>query len=94
VPPTVTAKIKEIQWLGMRCRAAIDSGGAKITADLRTKPNDPTSSVASPKIVSADGRASLLVEDDGLEGTMVSLVIVDSSGSVIGKQATTIGGDE
>ena len=93
-PSTVTAKIKEVQWFGMRCRVAIDSGGAKITADLRTKPNDPTSSVASPKIVSADGRVSLLVEDDGLEGTMVSLVIVDSSGAVIGKQATTIGGDE
>ncbi len=94
VPPTMTAKIKEIQWVGMRCRATIDSGGAKITADLRTKPNDPTSSVVSPKIVSADGHISLLVEDDDLEGTVASLVIVDSSGAVIGKQATTIGGDE
>ena len=78
----------------MRCRAVIDSGGAKITADLRTKPNDPTSSIARPKVVSADGRTSLLVEDDALEGTIVSLVIIDFSGSVIGKQATTIGGDE
>jgi hypothetical protein len=94
VPTKAIAKIKEIQWLGMRCRATIDPGGGEITADLRTKPNDPTSSVANPKIVSADGRVSLLVEDDGLEGTMVSLVIVDSSGAVIGKQATTIGGDE
>ena len=90
----VTAKIKEIHWHGMRCRAVIDPGGAKITADLRTKPNDPTSSVAGPKPVDADGRASLLVEDDELEGTMVSLVIIDPSGSVIGKQGTTIGGDE
>ena len=94
VPATVTAKIKDIQWYGMRCRAVIDSGGAKITADLRTKPNDPTSSIARPKVVSADGRTSLLVEDDALEGTIVSLVIIDFSGSVIGKQATTIGGDE
>jgi len=93
-PKKVSAKLTSIQWFGMRCRAAIDSGGAKITADLRTKPNDPTSSVANPKIVSADGRVSLLVEDDSLEGTVVSLVIVDSSGAVIGKQATTIGGDE
>ena len=94
VPTTVTAKIKEIQWHGMRCRTVIDSGGAKITADLRTKPNDPTSSVAKPKPIGTDGRASLLVEDDALEGTMVSLVIFDPSGSVIGKQATTIGGEE
>jgi hypothetical protein len=94
MPTKAIAKIIEIQWLGMRCRATIDPGGAEITADLRTKPNDPTSSVTNHKIVSADGRVSLLVEDDGLEGTMVSLVIVDSSGAVIGKQATIIGGDE
>lgn len=94
VAPTVTAKIEDIEWLGMRCRATIDPGGAKITADLRTKPNDPGSSVAIPKEVSADGRVSLLVEDESLEGTVVSLVIIDPSGSVIGKKATTIGGDE
>jgi hypothetical protein len=93
-PATVTAKIKEIQWHGMRCRAVIDSFGVKINSDLRTRPNDETSSVASPKMVSADGNVSLLVENEDLEGTMVSLVIIDSSGSVIGKQATTIGGDE
>ena len=88
------AKIKKIEWLGMRCRATIDPGGAKISADLRTKPNDETSSVVSPKMVSADGHVSLLVENEELEGTVVSLVIFDPSGSVIGKQATTIGGDE
>ena len=94
VPIKTIAKIKEIEWLGMRCRATIDPGGAKIKADLRTKPNDETSSVTSPKMVSADGHVSLLVENEELEGTVVSLVLIDSSGSVIGKQATTIGGDE
>ena len=88
------AKIKEMHWVSMRCRATIDPGGAKIKADLRTKPNDETSSVASPKMVSADGHVSLLVENEELEGTVVSLVMIDPSGSVIGKQATTIGGDE
>jgi len=94
VPVKSIAKIKEIHWVSMRCRATIDPGGAKIKADLRTKPNDETSSVATPKMVSADGHVSLLVENEELEGTIVSLVMVNSSGSVIGKQATTIGGDE
>jgi hypothetical protein len=93
-PTKAIAKIKEIQWLGMRCRAIIDPGGGKITVDLRTKPNDETSSVATSKMVSADGHVSLLVENEELEGTVVSLVMIDPSGSVIGKQATTIGGDE
>ncbi len=94
VPTKAIAKIKEIQWLGMRCRTAIDSGGANITADLRTKPNDEASSVTTPKMVSADGHVSLLVENEELAGTVVSLVMIDPSGSVIGKQATTIGGEE
>ena len=59
-----------------------------------TKPNDETSSVATPKMVSADGHVSLLVENEELEGTVVSLVLIDPSGSVIRKQTTTIGGDE
>ena len=78
----------------MRCRATVDPEAAKIIADLRTKPNDETSSVATPKMVGADGHVSLLVENEDLEGTVVSLVMIDPSGSVIGKQATTIGGDE
>lgn len=94
MPIQTIAKIKDIQWVGMRCRAIIDSVAAKIKADLRTKPNDETSSVATPKMVSAGGQVSLLVENEELEGTVVSLVLIDSSGSVIGKQATTIGGDE
>lgn len=94
VPAKTIARIKEIQWLGMRCRATIELSGAKIKADLRTKPNDENSSVATAKIVSADGHVSLLVENEELEGTVVSLVLIDPSGSIIGKQATTIGGDE
>jgi hypothetical protein len=90
----VSTKILEIKWSGMRCRAIIDSGGSKVTADLRTRPNDPNSSVAIPKTVDKEGRVGLLVEDDSLEGTVVSLVVLDASGLIIGKQATTVGGDE
>ncbi|MGA1825912.1 MAG: BREX-1 system phosphatase PglZ type B [bacterium] len=93
-PAQAIAKIKEIKWVGIRCRAIIDPGGANIKADLRTKPNDENSSVASPKMVSAEGHVSLLVKNEELEGTVVSLVLLDAAGSVIGKQATTIGGDE
>ncbi|MBI4766666.1 MAG: BREX-1 system phosphatase PglZ type B [Deltaproteobacteria bacterium] len=94
MPIQTIAKITGIQWVGMRCRAFIDSGGAKIKADLRTKPNDETSSAATPKMISADGQVSLLIENEELKGAVISLVLIDSSGSVIAKQATTIGGDE
>ncbi|MCK4302973.1 MAG: BREX-1 system phosphatase PglZ type B [Candidatus Eisenbacteria sp.] len=95
--------ITDIQWRGLRCRVNVEATGApvaveaataRITADLRTKPNDPSSSVTEPKVLDQDGRAGLLVEDDSLEGTIVSLVLLDPSGQVMGKAATTIGGEE
>jgi hypothetical protein len=84
---------KDVQWLGQRCRVVIEPAAPGLLGDLRTKPNDAGSSVVTPKSFDAEGRAGLLVEDDGLSGTVVSLVVLDSSGRVIAKQTTTIGGD-
>lgn len=90
----VTVSIREIQWFGMRCRVAVDAGSAEIIADLRTKPNDPDSSITAPKQIDSTGRVGLLVADDSLEGTVVSLVLLDPSGRVLAKQATTVGGED
>jgi hypothetical protein len=88
-----SVNITEIKWIGMRCRVAIEAGGVEFTADLRTKPNNSDSSITTPKQFDAKGQVALLVSDDSLEDTVVSLVILDSSGRVIGKQMTTVGGE-
>ena len=92
--PQVAVSIREIQWFGMRCRVAVDASSAEVIADLRTKPNDPNSSITTPKQIDSTGRVGLLVADDSLEGTTVSLVLLDSSGRVLAKQATTVGGED
>ena len=92
--PAVSVNIASIQWLGLRCRVTLEGGNADMTADLRTKPNDPGSSVTTPKQIEADGKIGLLVEDEALEGTMVSLVLLDAAGHVIGREATTVGGED
>jgi len=65
---------------------------------LRSKVNDPSSSVSKVRPVDAKGAASILVADDELEGTPVVVVVVvvvlDASGHVITKQPTIIGGDD
>ena len=86
--------VTEIQWLGLRCRVSAEPAVEGLRADLRTKPNDPGSSVVEVKDLDSTGKASLLVGDDSLDGTAVSLVLLDASGSVICKEPTTIGGDE
>lgn len=89
----VSVAVKDVQWIGMRCRAVIEPIAEGLTADLRTKVNDPGSSLATPKPFDVEGRAGLLVEDDALAGTAVNLVIIDSTGRVLAKQPTTVGGE-
>jgi hypothetical protein len=85
--------VTEVQWVGLRCRVTVEPSAEGLMADLRTKPNVPNSTITDPKPLDADGKAALLVPDDSLEGTTVSLVIVDASGRVVCKEATTVGGE-
>ncbi|ABC76778.1 BREX-1 system phosphatase PglZ type B [Syntrophus aciditrophicus] len=91
--PQLIVKVCEIQWIHQRCRVKVEPVAEGIMADLRTKPSVASSSISGLKRLDAHGKAALLVADDTLEGTTVSLVIVDASGRVICKEATTVGGD-
>jgi hypothetical protein len=96
-PAEVAVTVREVQWVGLRCRVSVEPGAQGLKADLRTKPNVQDSSITEPKkgkALDADGKAALLVSDESLEGTTVSLVIVDASGRVVCKEATTVGGDK
>ena len=90
----VAVTVNEVRWVGLRCRVSVRPAVAGLQADLRTKPNVPNSSITEPKALDAEGRTALLVADDSLKGTAASLVIVDASGRVVCKQATTVGGDD
>ena len=89
----ITITIKGIQWAGMRCRVQIDPAEG-VVADLRTRPNDPSSTITSAKEFDEQGSAALLVSDDSLEGTVASLVISDNAGVILAKQMTLVGGKE
>lgn len=93
-PAGVAVAVSEVQWVGLRCRVTVEPATDGLLADLRTKPNVAGSSISDPKPLDADGKAALLVADDSLEGTTVSLVIVDATGRVVSKEATTVGGDK
>jgi len=90
----LVARIADVQWVKMRCRVVVETFVAGMTVDIRTKASDTASSLASPKPVDAEGRAGLLVEDDALIGTAASVVLLDASGRVVAKRATTIGGED
>jgi hypothetical protein len=87
-----TVRIHEVQWNRMRCRVTVEPPTAGFFVDIRTKANVPESSVAAaPKTTDAKGQVSLIVPDDGKEGTAATVVILDTVGGLLGKVATTIG---
>ena len=76
----VVVKIESVQWLGQRCRVVIQPAAEGLFADLRSKPNDPKTSITQAKPFDKDGKAGLLVEDENLAGTATSVVVFDATG--------------
>jgi len=89
-----TTTIAEVFWAGLRCRVRVEAAQPGLVVDLRSKVNDQGSSVSRERSLDDRGAASLLVEDDELEGTPAIVVLLDSAGHVIARQPTIIGSDE
>jgi hypothetical protein len=85
--------VQEIKWTGLRCRVTVEGAQAGFAADLRQKANDPKTSKAGGGKPLKGGKASLVVEDEALEGEAISLVVLDDSGQAVARVATVIGGD-
>jgi hypothetical protein len=88
----VKATIAEVQWRGMRCRVRANTNRAGIRVDLRRNWKQPASTIAATvKELGASGEASLAVSDDSHEGAAVTVVLLDSAGSVLDHKSTTVG---
>jgi hypothetical protein len=75
-------------------RLTVEPAGVSATAGVRTKVGDAASSIVTPKAVDAEGKVALLVENESLADTTVSVVLLDASGHVVAKRATAVGGEE
>lgn len=86
-----TAAWVDVAWTGLRVRAEVSGAPAGARLDLRRKANDASTSVAKePKTVGADGKASVVVLDDDLEGTAAILVLLDTTGRVLLQRPTVV----
>jgi hypothetical protein len=83
--------ISAYKWVGMRSQVQLAGELAGLLVDIRVKPADPGSSVlTAPKPPDAQGKVSLAVPDDTLEGSAAVLVVL-KDGVVVAKQTVTIG---
>jgi hypothetical protein len=87
-------EIAEARWTRLICRVTIEGAEAGYAVDLRRKANDSATSKAGGGKPLKNGKASLTVADDELQGEAISLVVLDDQGRAIAKATTVIGGDD
>ena len=88
------AQISSVEWVRLRCRIQVEHPTEGLQADLRTRPNDPGTSVASrPKAVKEDGTVSIPVPFPEHEGSEVTAVLLDGD-EAVHTYSTTVGGYE
>jgi hypothetical protein len=91
-PAGPSARIEQVKWAGMRCRIKVTGDYAGCFVDLRLKLNDPKTSIVEARPVAADGSVAVVVANDEHAGRAANLVLLDGAGTVIDKQAVTVGG--
>jgi hypothetical protein len=89
------AAITDLVWKGLRCTIAVEGDLSGLSFDIRTQPGNPdTSLTANSKSIKSNGTASVAVENEDLEGSYATVVLIDEDGGLVAQVATVIGGDE
>lgn len=87
------AEITDIAWKGLRCTVSVTGESAGLSLDIRLGAGDALSSVLEDiKVLKSKGTASVVVENEDLEGQEATLVLLDKQGSPIAQQGIIIGG--
>jgi hypothetical protein len=97
LPETSKITIRATKWAGLKLNVQVSSAESGLTLDIRSKAADASSSILTEKQrnktpESYDGKYSVFVENDSLEGQSAVLVLL-KQGSVIAKKPITIGED-
>lgn len=85
--------IEDVVWKGLRCTVVVDGDASGLVLDIRRQAGEASSSVVvNVKPLKANGTASVVVEDEEMEGLEVTIVLTDQDGSLASQAATIIGG--
>ncbi|BBO87504.1 BREX-1 system phosphatase PglZ type B [Desulfosarcina ovata] len=93
VSQSPSVEITDIVWKGLRCKIAVDGKFSDLLFDIRIKAGSPEHSVVmTVKPINEKGIGSVVVENEELEGTEASIVLIDKAGELISQGKTIIGG--
>lgn len=83
----------DVVWKGLRCTVAVDGNFSDLSLDVRSQAGNSSSSVVvGVKLLQDKGTASVVVEDEDMEGREATVVLIDTDGSLVAQIATVIGG--
>jgi hypothetical protein len=86
------AEVTDVAWRGQRCTVGVVGQFANLSLDIRTQAGDPASSVVvSAKMLKENGTASVVVENEELQGSEAFLVLLSPSGDLVAEANTVIG---
>lgn len=89
----ISTEITDAVWKGLRLTVAVDGEYDDLSLDVRTQPGNSSSSVVlSVKSLKDNGKASVVIEDERLEGTKATIVLINKKGELVTQKETIIGG--
>lgn len=95
VTPTHTVQITDVVWKRLRCTIGAEGKFEGLSLDIRKQPGNPSSSVVlSTKLLKKNGTASVVVEDEEMEGSSAFIILFDADGAPAAQTDTIIGGGE
>jgi len=89
----VTAEIKVVKWVNLKCTINTADVPDGYQVDIRTKYNDPKTSIVLSKIMALHGNTVTLMVDDAAEYQAATIVLMDENERILDKKPTTVGGD-
>ena len=88
-----TVEFTDVVWKGLRCTVAVDGDFSGLSVDVRRQAGNASSSVVvGIKALKSNGTASVVVEDEDMEGQEAVVVLIDAKGTLITQADTVIGG--
>ncbi len=89
-----SVEFTDVVWKGLRCTVAVDGNFSDLSLDVRSQAGNSSSSVVvGVKLLQDKGTASVVVENEDMEGREATVVLIDTDGSLVAQIATVIGGD-
>ena len=90
---TASVEFTDVVWKGLRCTVAVDGNFSGLSLDVRRQAGNSLSSVVvGVKPLKNNGAASVVIEDEEIEGREATVVLIDAKGSLVAQISTVIGG--